>query len=181
MKTHQLGFGSISYPAVNIKVYRTPGIDAARKALEARGVAPRVVERALEWAFNSACRNWWDGEPEYCADCHLVPCEGFSSDYRIDQEGRSGGWLVVTGLGEPLDWTPEQVAAWDAFEGAIHESIERALEKGSILEEIDSNRWAEEFAQEYNFIDTASGCVCMADVNRAKAEACAKIDRNFGI
>jgi hypothetical protein len=42
----------------------------------------------------------------------------------VYSEGRSGGWMVVFGLGDPEDWTPEQVATWATFKEQIRALVD---------------------------------------------------------
>jgi hypothetical protein len=88
----------------------------------------------------------------------------------IFSAGRSAGWLIVQGT-PPIDsWTQEEREAWEAFENACHDWIEDTCEPENVLEDVRANRWAEPGAEEYNFLDTEEGTVCLADLKAQAVE-----------
>jgi hypothetical protein len=101
-------------PAINVKppplYHRMP--DAVRS----------MPESYTQAAFERVARDWWDMVAPDLAQHHLHSAFK-GSDPQVRQVGRSGGWLVVEGLGDPAEWTVRQDRAWDRFEKAIKKSM----------------------------------------------------------
>lgn len=75
--------------------------------------------------FDRVAEDWWDRVPQDVADaCFAAPFRGMR--WSTHQDGRSNGWLVVTGIGDPLTWNQKKIAAWVRFEKMIKRSMEQA-------------------------------------------------------
>lgn len=137
-------------PAVNVKVHSYRWFDETVKALVERGVPEDVANEAAETAYDIH-KNWfWEGVDEIAkwelwTNRHTERASfwGFTSDYKIYQEGRSGGWLVVHGLPHPEEWTKAQRIRWSRFEDAIAAEVEHYTDPDHLLETIDSNEIVE--------------------------------------
>ena len=161
-------------PALNVKCYAWPNAD---KAIEAFGCSRAIAEQAMEYAYQSEQERFWEDAQEWLADAVFGAgaCE-------IHQEGRLGGWLVVTGLPDVDTWDARQLAKWAKFARIVRADIASRCEWGSIRENIESNRWAEEGAELYNFRDVPNAPpVCLAEVNRATKAAIAQVYSSFGL
>lgn len=149
-------------PAVNVKSYRqnwtTDTIEAHFDCEES------VAEKAAEYAFTMACEVFWEDVQE-AADHHL------GAGYKVWQEGRSGGWLVVDGLPDIDSWDAILVSKWGRFEKSVRAEVDYRLSWDVIREDIEANEWAKPYAEQYNFIDTPKGTVCVADIEAAAAKA----------
>ena len=161
-------------PAVNVKCYTWPSPD---KAMEAFGCSRAVAEQAMEYAYQSEQERFWEDAQEWLAD------DVFGAGAcKIHQEGRSGGWLVVTGLPEVDTWDARQLAKWAKFARIVREDIVSRCDWSGIRENIEANRWAEDGAELYNFRDVPNAApVCLAEVNRATKTAVAQVRASFGL
>ncbi len=109
METH---YGS-DRPAVNVKVYRSlwdvkfPLEDApegiTREWIESLG------EDRLDELFWDTCSFEWEMIAQDAAEI-------FGPHVKVEQDGRSGGWAVVTGLDDIADWDAVALAKWRRFE-----------------------------------------------------------------
>ncbi len=156
---HRESYGGVM-PAVNVKIHDFSGYDEARAALEARGVDPEVAEKAVEWADEANRETFWEQAQD---DAEFYLCKrrmtgrysrfGFSPSLRIEQQGRSGGWLVVAGIGDdPTEWNRAQRVRWHRFERAMRENVRYFTSAEGLLEIIDANDWCEGIARQ-NEID----------------------------
>ena len=68
---------------------------------------------------------------------------GFDGDGEIYSAGRSGGWLIVDGVGEVEDWDATDCDRWGEFVGAIQDEVKWRTSKDTLLETIDTNEWLE--------------------------------------
>lgn len=86
----------------------------------------RASESTINAAFESVQEYWWGYAAPHIAWNYLSsePFSGASPE--VSSAGRSGGHLVVRGLGDVYAWTPAQVRAWEDFEAAIKESMVEA-------------------------------------------------------
>jgi hypothetical protein len=73
---------------------------------------------------------------------------------------------VVDGLPDLEAWTAPDLGKWARFEKAIRAEIADLCSPETIVSDIEANRWAEENAEEYNFVDGSAGTRCLADVPR---------------
>lgn len=85
----------------------------------------RADQRIIDDAFESVAQQWWDMVPQEHADYFLRPAHRGSHPI-ARSAGRSSGWVVVSGIGSPSDWTERQVRAWGRFAAAIKKSMEQA-------------------------------------------------------
>ncbi len=128
---HQRGL-----PAVNIKVW-PPADLSALLPLDLGQVKEVGQEEFItvttEPGFNaewidalpeSTRQSWWD---QACEDgfelAKELARETFGPHVSVWQEGRSGGWLTVEGLGDPREWEREQMAAWQPFAEAVKQLV----------------------------------------------------------
>ena len=164
------GYGA-GYPAVNCKVYHV-GCTAEDVIAMFPSCTEEQADKALEFAFLSACESFWDywgdttggnengltGDPEYAY---------FPGDKpRVYSTGRSGGWLIVQGLAPVEDWDAIMVRKWAKFEHDVREDVRYRVGKEAILEAIESNCWYKAGSSQYNFADGKDGPVCLADVRQ---------------
>ena len=113
-------------PAVNIKVYRSVWDDAVWSEFErdadpdedfAQWMQDNISDEQLDACFWNVCEwgveyltGWATGSD--AAGDRLFP----DHDVRIEQDGRSGGWLVVKGLPDLEDWDAVLLGRWRKFE-----------------------------------------------------------------
>ena len=158
VETHSTGgIGGPYLPAVNVKYYGRSHADAVAERFKC---SKEVAQRACNWAWEMACESFWD--------CVQDTAEwALGAGVKVWQAGRSGGWAVVEGLPELESWDAVQLAKWRRFEKACKADVEYRTSQEAVLEDIEANRWAEENAEAYNFIDKKDGeTVCLADVPR---------------
>lgn len=73
--------------------------------------------------YNMTAEDWWESVPPDLIEYRLRPA--FPDEVpEAHQEGRSGGWLCVSGIGLPAEWTRKQVRAWEKFAEQIEKSID---------------------------------------------------------
>jgi len=70
---------------------------------------------------------------------------------------------------------------WDALKRACDEEMAYLAKADTVMESIEANRWAEDGAEEYNFLDTAGGTVAMPDIKRAETAVKHAIKRGVKI
>lgn len=107
---HRDGYGP-ARPAVNVKVHVT-GRDYWPDAFDVNDEAAEIGRSTslsfMEVAYDRIVTDFWQDAADLAADLGLGP---------IEQEGRSGGWLVLTDgswpdLEDPDDGLPADRAAW---------------------------------------------------------------------
>lgn len=114
-----------SLPALNVKVYfdesdvtwETLADDFGWDAAELDRFRAWLREQCDAWEYQSMTDWAWD---EACRDGFELAgtdLEDVFSDYNltIEQDGRSGGWLVVRGLPDVESWDAIMVAKWGKF------------------------------------------------------------------
>jgi len=153
VQMHSDGFRPAN-PAVNVKAYSFPGTGLVVKAF---GCSEDIAERALGWAFNTRAADFWEGVQSVADET----CGG-----KACSEGRRSGWAVVHGLSDVDDWDAVALGKWRAFEKRVLALVNDACSWEQVREDIESNRWAEPNAEEYNFVDHSGKTVCLADVER---------------
>lgn len=141
-------------PAINIKAHAFGDVAAVVARFNC---SEAVAERALQWAFQAAQQLFWEDAQGWADET----CGGV-----VYGEGRSGGWAVVHNLPDVEDWDAPTLAKWRSFEKMCKDTVEGLCSEDKILEGIGSNRWAEENAEEFNFVDKDGKTVCLADVPR---------------
>jgi len=141
-------------PAVNVKVHHL--LCSTDDIMERFNCSEESAEKALEYAFESACDDFWNSLQEL-------------TDYilqmgKVYQEGRSGGWAVVHDLPDFKSWDAVMLSKWRKFVNAVLDSVKYLTSKKHLLEVIDVNNWHLEGSEKYNFIATKSGeSVCIAN------------------
>lgn len=146
-------------PALNVKCYDfAHGLDVPKTF----GCTEKQAERALEFAWETACEDFWRDLPEYARDILSPRADVFS-------DGRSGGWLVVKGLPPVESWDAVLCSKWAKFARLARSELRYLASAENVREQIESNEWHKTGAELYNFVDRADGStVCLADL---KAEA----------
>ena len=165
---HSDGFRP-GHPAVNVKVRRfAEGLDCD-DLVKLHGCSKDQAEKALEWAFNMAQREFWECVQDWAEECLGDHVKAYS-------EGRSSGWVVVYHLPDFETWDAVQLAKWRRFEAGCLSHVRDLCKREVVLESIEANRWAEDGAEEYNFVHRDNKPpVCMVEVNKAKREAVEKL------
>lgn len=157
-------------PAVNVKVHDFGGPDLIAAIQDRFGCDLETAEQASEIAWDSAVSNFWLYWQGHVDDHPIDPY--FSQDVTTGCAGRSGGWLEVYGLPEPVeDWPPALVAQWASFEADVLADVEHYSATETILGDIEVNRWAEPGAELRNFRDVDGETVCLVDEQRIRAAA----------
>ena len=139
IEVHSEGYGRGGNPAVNVKVHNF-GAGMAQRLAEHYNIDdddPQIGQ-ALEWAFESHQVSFWEVTPTL-AEWHLSAA--FGGNLKVYSEGRSGGWLVVGGLGDIADWDAIRVSAWGRFEQAVRAEVDFLCTYEQIFECIDANGW----------------------------------------
>lgn len=149
-------------PAVNVKVRHFPGTD---EIAERFGCNEKTAERAGQFAFEAACGIFWE-------DVEGTAKDVFGTAVRVWSEGRSGGWAVVDGLPDVEGWDAIQLGKWRRFETWCKKTVRWLTSKESVMETIESNRWAEKGSEAYNFIEKEDGeSVCVVDLKKKARDA----------
>ena len=162
---HAEGYNS-RVPAINVKVYHYP---SACKIADHFNCSEEQAEQAGQFAFDSAQYLFWQEDAPELAENILAPYFGKVTVY---SEGRSGGWLVVKGVGDVADWDAIALAKWRKFERAIKATVDFLGSWEYVKEDIRANRWAEDGAALYNFFEFADGhSECLVDMKQ-EGKAC---------
>ena len=161
IQTHQDGYRP-SNPAINVKV-RQLGVTAEQIA-EHFQCSEQTAQRALNFAFESAKEQFWEQAKEFAA-------EVFGRDVTVYTEGRSGGWLTLHGLPELETWDARMVGKYARLAAWCRTEIEYRVSRKCLIDDIDANGWSKPGAEQYNFITTAHGDRCLADLKQAAIAA----------
>ena len=155
------GCGGPYYPSINVKSYNWPFA-----AIEKRfwNSLEEDIERASRFAFEGAQERFWEDAQEL-AEHHFK-----YHSVKVYSAGRSGGNLIVQGVGHPSDWDQEDLEQWEAFEQGIIENMTAYCNVDSIIDDIEANRWNEPRSARYNFIETDKGNFCISDIETDVAE-----------
>lgn len=153
-------------PAVNVKAYDFPNIWSPQIRVAFPNASDETLENALEYAFQSAQLSFWDRVREADELAYYFP----DHNAKVHQAGRSGGWLVVSGLPDVETWNAIMLNRWAVFERDMRNEVKYLCSPAAVIEAIEVNRWAEDGAQQYNFIDTRQGVVCFADLHKTTHE-----------
>ena len=103
-------------PALSVKVRHHIALPAGYE---------HVGDDITSAAFESVQRDWWEIElPHLAEKCLKAAFKGDRPDAQA--AGRSAGWVVVYGIGEPDNWNARQDKAWDRFEKAVKKSMKDA-------------------------------------------------------
>jgi len=146
-------------PAVKVKVYHYP---TTSKVEDAFNCSESVASQALQFAFESAQQRFWE-------DVQDVARTIFGKHVKVYSEGRSGGWLIVDGINEDVEsWDAIAVSRWGRLAKWCEREIEFLTSWDYVREDIEANRWAEEDAEAYNFVDLPDGrSECLVDLKHA--------------
>lgn len=148
------------FPAVNVKCHDYKDWPVQ----EELHCSEKAAEKASEFAFDEACERFWREAPELAR-------RFFGEKTKIEQTGRSGGWLVVKGLKDLSNWSASDLSKWRRFEKAVLDEIDYLASWRQAKESIEANKWHLDGAEKFNFFETAEGeIVCIAEL-KAKAKA----------
>lgn len=122
--------GREAHPAVNVKINAIrPDFEAllplplgSTKGPEDADFIEHFTDPGftLEWieehVSESEREGWWQQACEdHFEQAAALAKETFGDHVEVYSEGRSGGWLVVYGLGDVEDWDEQQVTTWATF------------------------------------------------------------------
>lgn len=157
---HSDRYGRSKLPAINVKCYDfAKGIDVAKDF----NCSEEQAEKALEFAWEAACTQFWEDAQEIVTDIY-GPVKCYS-------QGRSGGWLVVHGLPEFEQWNAINLAKWSSLCKRIKGLLDWLTSAEQTREAIESNRWHELGAEQYNFVYLNNETVCIADLKQQAIQA----------
>lgn len=107
--------GTRGLPMLNVKRYYDASdaikvaADISTDPLWLQWVANEATERDWESAWGAASEWGWEYAEEAAREC-------FDDDrVRVYSAGRSGGWLVVSGLPDPDGWDAIMLGKWASF------------------------------------------------------------------
>ena len=149
-------------PAIKVKCYH---FGPSAEAVAARfGCDKATASKAVEYAWEMACEDFWRQVPEIVAE--LFPgAECYS-------EGRCSGWLVVHGLPDVGGWDAVMLGKWAKLRRLVASEIKWRASDEQVLEDIEANQWAKPGAERYNFVDDEEGHTsCIADLKTAAVQA----------
>ena len=157
--THSDGYGRRQRPAINVKVYHYP---TTSKVEDAFKCSEHVASEALTYAFESAQQRFWEDAQDVARDI-------FGKHVKVYSEGRSGGWLIVDGINEDVEsWDALAVSEWGRLVKWCEREIQFLTSWDYVKEDIEANRWAEDGAEAYNYIDRKDGRTeCLVDLKNA--------------
>jgi hypothetical protein len=151
------------HPAINVK-YHGNGFMLKEKVMEQFKCSEPCAEKALEYAWNMAQRDFWEDAEELVKD--IFP-EG-----KMYSEGRSGGWLTVHGLPDVDTWDAIMVSRWSKLDKGIQNSMKCFTDAKYILENIERNQWYLDGSEEYNFKELKDGTrICIAEMKQEAIKA----------
>ncbi len=157
-------------PAYNVKDHWNYHPVVAAVMLK-HGCTEEVAEKAVEFALESARERFWEDAGEIAAEIW----KGWSR-VKVYSSGRCGGWLIVEGIGDPREWTAPDLGRWRRFGKRLGEMIDYLGSADCLLEDIDCNEWAQEFAERYNFMTGTHGqTVTIPEIRRAEKAARAAV------
>lgn len=171
--THSAHMGNPPYyPAVNVKVH---GLYPMQSKIEqAFNCSEETAEKALQFAFDSACEMFWNENAQEIAN------DVFGDSVTIYSAGRSSGWLIVVGLSDIEDWNAVDLAKWRKFENAIKAEVKYLTSWEYLQDMIDANRWAEDGAERYSFYEQSDGeSFCFVDWKKEQIEKLGKSTINL--
>ena len=163
IETHSGGMYRKARPALNVKVYHYP---TTGKVEDAFKCSEATASKALEYAFESAQQRFWEDAQEMARDT-------FGQHVKVYSEGRSGGWLVVEGINEDVgSWDAIAVIKWGRLAKWATREIAFLTSWEYVRDDIQANRWAEDGAEAYNYLDTKDGRTeCLVDLKNAHKPA----------
>ncbi len=131
---HRQGYYGAPLPAVNVK---GGNYFPASILIERYGCSEKTAEKAFEMAWECAVEDFWDT----CAPAIVE--DVFGKRVKFWSEGRSGGWLVVSGLAPVDEWDAIAIGKWRSFEKRIKAEVKYLTSKECVLDNIDANGWCE--------------------------------------
>lgn len=139
--------GRESYPAVNVKVYKSLNdVDFTYfeipEGLTLEWIEEHVPEGHLDSLFWETCQNEWEMIEQ---DAEEI----FGKGTRLEQQGRSGGWACVTNLPDIENWDAVMLAKWRKFARYARQIADGIPEQ--MVYSIGSNEyeiWKDEQAEE---------------------------------
>lgn len=157
VEKHSAGYYAPYYPAVNVKVYHFP---QAYKVADHFHCTEETAQKAVEYAWDMEAQAFWE-------DVQGTAEDVFGKGVKAYSAGRSGGWLLVEGLTDIESWNAVDLAKWRKFEKIIKADVKYRTSEEAVFEDIEANRWAEDGAELYNYIDTKDGqSHCIVDLKK---------------
>jgi hypothetical protein len=154
------------YPSVNVKVHQFgPMVGEIEKRFDC---SEAQAEKALEYAWESAQESFWEN---WQSLSEVDPPDTyFFSGHRIKiyGEGRSSGHLVVHGLPDVESWDAIMLAKWAKFEKEVRSDIDYRRSPEAVFEDIEANRWFEDGAEQYNFLDVNGKTFSVPEIKAAE-------------
>ena len=152
-------FNRRTTPAINVKVYHYP---TTSKVEDAFSCSESVASQALQFAFESAQQRFWEDARD---EARTI----FGKHVKVYSEGRSGGWLIVDGINEDVEsWDAIAVSRWGRLAKWCEREIQFLTSWDYVKEDIEANRWAEDGAEAFNFLDFKDGRTeCLVDLKNA--------------
>jgi hypothetical protein len=95
-----------------------------------------MVERAIEWAYESHVESFWKRAQE---DAEAI----WGSGVRVFSAGRSGGWLVVERLPDVDTWDAIALGKWARFAKWRAGELSYLCGAEAALDTIEANGWLE--------------------------------------
>lgn len=137
-------------PAVNVKVHHSPEWTAERLMKEYPGLEEKDAEWCVKTVYESMVEDFWNYIAPNSLNFAMHGDDGSDfeptgikpSPYTVYADGRMGGWLVVTGLGDIETWDAVQVSKWRKFCRLLREAIAYNMRLEAARELIDANEWA---------------------------------------
>ena len=129
--------GSQGLPMINVKHHFWWDAICARYRGEGKPHECSDDEDFWDWADNlaeEASRGYNESHPFYAAEYWAREGgwetatedakEIFDDHVQVYSEGRSGGWLVVHGIGTPDEWDTEDMARWEQYEQYVKATVD---------------------------------------------------------
>ena len=130
-------------PAVNVKCRGMFGSEKLRREWEARGYPESQIDKALEYCWESHVECFWENASSDAEEL-------WGSRAKVSSDGRSGGWLVVDGIGSPEDWDAIAIGRWHRFEKWRTGDVAYFCSDEAIRESVEANEWLGETIAQAN-------------------------------
>lgn len=154
-------------PSINVKIgHRQFAPNLTKELLNCDD---DIFEKATTYAFETVQERFWK-EAQDIAEHHFAHLHR-AGKVKVYSAGRSGGHLIVDGLPPVEEWNAIEVSAWGRFCNEVQDNIAYHCQSDTILENILSNRWNEEGAEPYNFIEGEYGKIICKSAMKAEARA----------
>lgn len=158
--THTERYYGRAYPAVCVKVRKTPSIDKIQEHFKC---SEKQAEKAAGYAWEMACRIFWEDVEELAKEL-LGNVTAYSA-------GRSNGWLIVKGLPDIASWDAIQLAKWRKFEKTVLNDVEYLMSWDQWTDNIEANKWHLDGSEYFNFFNQNDQTVCIAELKQQAIEA----------